>query len=178
MTVRFRRVALLGPSHFTAFSGLASAGVEALATPLGLVPADHELASAAEAFDVVAPEPTAHAREHSLEVQLPFLQVVLGEFTTLALLTGSVTPGAVVDVLDQAIGAPDAIGVISTDLSPYLDYETAGRQDARTAEAITQLRPEDLALALADASGCTARRVRNSSAPMITRPRRQKGSRM
>ena len=141
-----RRVVLLGPSHFTMFDGLASPGVEALATPLGFVPVDHELTSTAEASAVVTPEPTAHAREHSLEVQLPFLQAVLGEFTTLALLTGNVTPDAVADVLDQTIGDPGVIGVISSDLSHYLDYETACRQDARTAEAIAGLRPGDLAM--------------------------------
>ena len=141
-----RQVVLVGPSHFTTFTGLASPGVEALATPLGLVPVDNELTSTAEAFTAVAPEPTVHAREHSLEVQLPFLQVVLGEFTALALLTGNVTPDAVADVLDQTIGAPGVIGVISSDLSHYLSYETACRQDARTAEAITGLRPQDLAV--------------------------------
>ncbi|GMQ94144.1 MAG: AmmeMemoRadiSam system protein B [Acidimicrobiia bacterium] len=140
-----RRVVLLGPSHFAVFAGLATPGAEALATPLGLVPVDRELTSTAEAFAVVAPGPAAHAREHSLEVQLPFLQVALGEFTTLALVTGDVAPEAVAEVLDQAIDAPGVIGVISSDLSHYLDYDTARRRDARTAEAITGLRPEDLA---------------------------------
>jgi hypothetical protein len=140
-----RRVVLLGPSHFVKFAGLATPGVEALATPLGLVPVDRELTSMAEAAAGVAPGPATHAREHSLEVQLPFLQVALGEFTTLALATGDVAPQAVADVLDQTVGAPDVIGVISSDLSHYLDYETACRRDARTATAIAELRPDDLA---------------------------------
>ncbi len=140
-----RRVVLLGPSHFARFAGLATPGVEALATPLGLVPVDREATSTAEALAVVAPGPATHAREHSLEVQLPFLQVALGEFMTLALATGDVAPEAVADVLDQTIDAPGVIGVISSDLSHYLDYETSRRQDARTAEAITGLRPQDLA---------------------------------
>jgi hypothetical protein len=140
-----RRVVLLGPSHFVRFTGLASPGVEALATPLGLVPVDRELTTVAEALAGVAPEPAVHAREHSLEVQLPFLQVVLGGFTTLALATGDVGPHAAADVLDETIDASGVIGVISSDLSHYLDYATASRRDARTAEAIAGLRPDDLA---------------------------------
>lgn len=139
------RVVLVGPSHFTRFAGLASPGVDALATPLGLVPVDRELTSTAEALAVVARAPAVHAREHSLEVQLPFLQVSLGEFTTLALATGDVEPESLADVLDQTIGAPDVLGVISSDLSHYLDYESACRQDARTADAIIGLRPQNLA---------------------------------
>ncbi len=149
-----RRVVLVGPSHFARFAGLATPGIDALVTPLGPVPVDRELTSTAEALIVVAPDPAAHAREHSLEVQLPFLQVVLGEFTTLALATGDVAPEAVTDVLDQTIGAPGVIGVISSDLSHYLDYETACRRDAHTAEAITGLRPQDLTAD--DACGRTA----------------------
>jgi AmmeMemoRadiSam system protein B len=141
-----QRVVLVGPTHFVGFDGMATPGVEFLATPLGLVPVDEESTSTAGDNAVVSRGPAAHAREHSLEVQLPFLQVVLGEFTALALLTGDVTADAVADVLDQTIGASDVIGVISSDLSHYLDYETACRQDARTAEAITGLCPQDLAL--------------------------------
>lgn len=149
-----RRVVVVGPSHFVRFAGLATPGVDALATPLGLVPVDRELTSTAETLAVVAPDPATHAREHSVEVQLPFLQVVLGEFTTLALVTGDVTPEDVADVLDHTISAPGVIGVISSDLSHYLDYDTARRRDAATAEAITDLRPDDLARN--DACGRTA----------------------
>ena len=148
------RVVLVGPSHFVRFAGLATPGVDALATPLGLVPVDHELTSTAEALAVVTRAPAVHVREHSLEVQLPFLQVVLGEFTTLALASGDVEPETLADVLDQTIGDPGVLGVISSDLSHYLDYESACRQDARTADAITGLRPQDLTQN--DACGRTA----------------------
>ena len=94
---------------------------------------------------MVTRDSAVHAREHSLEVQLPFLQVVLGEFTALALATGDVTVDALAEVLDQTIGAPGVLGVISSDLSHYLDYESACRQDARTADAIAGLRPQNLA---------------------------------
>lgn len=138
-----RRVVLVGPSHFMRFTGVATPGVDALATPLGTVRVDRELTATAEMLDVVVPIPAAHAREHSLEVQLPFLQVALGEFSTLALATGDVASEHVADVLDQTIG-PDVIGVVSSDLSHYLDDNTARLRDAGTAEAITRLRPQDL----------------------------------
>lgn len=144
-TATARRVVLLGPSHFMKFAGLATPGVDALATPLGSVLVDRELTATAEALDIVARAPDIHSREHSIEVQLPFLQIVLGEFTTLALATGDVAPEAAADVLDEMMRAPDVISVISSDLSHDLDYGTARRQDSRTAGAITGLRPEDLA---------------------------------
>jgi AmmeMemoRadiSam system protein B len=149
-----RRVVLIGPSHFVAHSGLATPGVDALETPLGEVPIDPELNASARSNPIVVPDPATHAREHSLEVQLPFLQVVLPEFSALALVTGDVEPIAVADVLDEAIAADDVIGIISSDLSHYLDYDTARRRDARTATAITELCPTDLSPD--DACGRTA----------------------
>ena len=144
-THRPRRVVLLGPSHFERFTGLAASGVNALATPLGLVTMDHELSAAAEMFDIVVAAPVAHAREHSLEVQLPLLQIALDEFTVLPLVTGDVAPEAVADVVDHMLDVPDVVAVISSDLSHYLDDNTARRRDAGTAEAIIELRPYDLA---------------------------------
>jgi len=146
------RVVLVGPSHFAGFTGLASTGADALATPLGEVPVDRGSPESADAM--VRPDPVAHAREHSLEVQLPFLQVALGEFEALALLTGEVEPDAVADVLDEAITGDEVIGIVSSDLSHFLDYEQARRRDTRTAAAITELRPTDLSPE--DACGRTA----------------------
>ena len=150
----FRRVVLVGPSHFVAHSGLATPGVDALETPLGEVRVDPELTASAHSNPIVGPDPGAHAREHSLEVQLPFLQVVLPEFSALALVTGHVESDAVADVLDEVLVADDVIGIISSDLSHYLDYDAARRRDARTATAITELRPADLSPD--DACGRTA----------------------
>ena len=137
-------VVLLGPSHFVRFTGLATPGVDALETPLGLVEVDAALAASAGAHSVVVAEPAAHAREHSLEVQLPFLQLALGDFTALPLATGEVTAGATAEVLDELADDPAVLGVISSDLSHYLDHETARRRDAATAQAIVELRIEDL----------------------------------
>ncbi|MFH1331303.1 MAG: AmmeMemoRadiSam system protein B [Actinomycetota bacterium] len=149
-----RRVVLVGPAHFVAPSGLATPGVDALETPLGEVPVDTELTASAHSHPIVGPDPVAHAREHSLEVQLPFLQVVIPEFSVLALVTGNVGPDAAADVLDEVIAADDVIGIVSSDLSHYLDYDAARRRDTRTATAITELRPADLSPG--DACGRTA----------------------
>src|SRR3990170_435178 len=125
-----RRVVLLGPSHFIAFRGIATPGADRLATPLGEVPVDRELTSLAESDPMVAPDSAAHAREHSLEVQLPFLQVVLGEFAVLAMLTGEVTHERAADVLDATTAGGDVVAVISSDLSHYLRYQAARRPGA------------------------------------------------
>ncbi|HAX81685.1 MAG TPA: AmmeMemoRadiSam system protein B [Actinobacteria bacterium] len=139
-----RRVVLLGPSHFVAFSGLATSGADCLATPLGEVPVDGVLTARAELDPLVAPRPAAHAPEHSLEVQLPFLQVALGEFEVLAMLTGEVTHDRAADVLDVSMAGDEVVAVISSDLSHYLPYEAAHRWDARTIAAIVELRAGDL----------------------------------
>jgi hypothetical protein len=141
---KVRRVVLVGPSHFVVFRGIATPGADFLATPLGDVPADHDVAVPTGADPVVAPNPAAHAREHSLEVQLPFLQVVLDEFSALAMLTGTVSPEEMADVLDSVIADEETAGVISSDLSHYLGYEAAHRRDAATIANIEQLRAEDI----------------------------------
>ncbi|MDH3260563.1 MAG: AmmeMemoRadiSam system protein B [Acidimicrobiia bacterium] len=139
-----RRLVVVGPSHFVAFTGLATPGVEGLATPLGVVPVDAELTAIAESRAAAAPNRAAHVREHSVEVQLPFLQEVLGQFAVLALLTGAVEPETVAEVLGELMKAEGVVAVISSDLSHYLDYNAALAQDARTARAIVALHPDDL----------------------------------
>ncbi len=149
-----RCVVLLGPSHFVRFPGLAAPGVDALETPLGIVEVDAALAASAGEHSAVVAGPAAHAREHSLEVQLPFLQVAFGEFSALPLATGDVAAETAAGVLDDLIEDPEVLGVISSDLSHYLDDEAARRRDAATSRAIVELRSEDLAPD--DACGRTA----------------------
>jgi AmmeMemoRadiSam system protein B len=97
--------------------------------------------------------PAAHAREHSLEVQLPFLQVLLDALTIQPMLTGDIRAEEAADVLDDALDEQH-LGFISSDLSHYLPYEEARTRDRRTATAITELRAEDLHRD--DACGATA----------------------
>ena len=151
-----RRFVVIGPSHFVPFSGLATPGVAALATPLGHVPAVFELTSQAEQHPAVIALAEAHSREHSLEVQLPFLQVAVGEFTAVLLAVGEVTPAIAAEVLDGLVTS-GVIGVVSSDLSHYLGYEAARERDNRTAAAIRDLRAD--AIAPGDACGQTAVRA-------------------
>ena len=142
-----RRFLLLGPSHYVGFTGVAASGSDAFQTPLGLVATESR--PPASCTD----NPSAHASEHSLEVQLPFLQVLLDAFTIQPLLTGDIRAEAAADVLDDALD-DHHFGLISSDLSHYLAYEEARTRDRRTASAITHLRAEDLHRG--DACGITA----------------------
>lgn len=141
---RIRRVVLLGPSHYEDFDGLAASEADAFATPLGLVQIDAPGAAAIGALPQVRAFEAAHAPEHCLEVELPFLQAVLDEFTIIPLLAGHVGAGEVAAVLERLWGGPETCVVISSDLSHYLDYPSATRKDRATAEEIQGLRWESL----------------------------------
>jgi AmmeMemoRadiSam system protein B len=137
-----RRVVLLGPAHRVHVSGLAASAAEAFATPLGEVPVDRAAIIGTLRRRHVRIFDAAHATEHSLEVQLPFLQRLLGEFTLVPLAVGAADHAAVADVLDDLWGGPETLIVISSDLSHYYDYDTARRLDGETAAAIESLRPD------------------------------------
>lgn len=134
-----RRIVLLGPAHRVWVRGLALPGAEAFATPLGIVPVDPELAQAALRLPQVTVQPEAHAPEHSLEVELPFLQVLLGEFEVLPLVVGEADAAEVAEVLEAVWGGEETAIVISSDLSHYLSYEEAQRVDEDTAQEILRL---------------------------------------
>jgi AmmeMemoRadiSam system protein B len=142
--VTIARVVLLGPAHRIYVDGLAASSADAFATPLGEIPLDRPAIDALLRRTQVAVIDAAHADEHSLEVQLPFLQRVLGRFRLVPLAVGAATHTAVADVLDELWGAADTLIVISSDLSHYYDYATATRLDADTAAAIEALQPERL----------------------------------
>lgn len=137
-----RGVVLVGPSHFVRFPGLALPSVDRFATPLGEVEIDAKLVSLGGRY--AAPNAAAHAREHSLEVQLPFLQVAVGEFSLLPVLTGDDDPAPASALLDAVLDSERALVVVSSDLSHYEDYATARRLDKAAADAIVSLRPNAL----------------------------------
>ena len=139
-----RRVVLLGPSHRVPLRGLAASTAEVFATPLGDVPVDAEATLAIAHLPQVKRLDAPHEWEHSLEVQLPFLQRVLGEFRLVPISVGEATPDEVAEVLELLWGGRETLVVVSSDLSHYYDYETARRLDARTTRAIEALRPEGL----------------------------------
>jgi AmmeMemoRadiSam system protein B len=140
------RVVLVGPSHRFPFEGLAVTGAEQFRTPLGDLPADRELLERAFACPGVVQSERAHRSEHSLEVQLPFLQRGLGPIRVLAVLCGEVSGAAVARLLDELWGGPETVIVVSSDLSHYLDQATARKIDAVTADAVVSLDPDGISI--------------------------------
>ena len=138
------RVVLLGPAHFVAVRGLATSTAMAFATPLGEVPVDVHSVRQLLALSQVCGSDEAHAMEHSLEVQLPFLQVVLRKFALVPLVAGDATADEVSQVLEMLWGGPETCFVISSDLSHYHDSDTARQQDGATARAIENLRADTI----------------------------------
>lgn len=139
-----QRVVQLGPSHRVGFHGLAASSARWFHTPLGDVPVDRAALEQVLQLPQVQMLDQAHLEEHSLEVHLPFLQRVLGDFSLVPLVVGESAPEQVGEVLEQLWGGPETLIVISSDLSHYLPYDNAREIDARTSEAIAQLRYEDL----------------------------------
>lgn len=172
-----RRVVLMGPVHRVPVRGLAAPTVETFETPLGHVRLDREaLASVADLRQVV-PADRPHEMEHSLEVQLPFLQAVLGDgFRLVPFAVGDATPAEVAQVLERLWGGDETLIVISSDLSHYLPYAQAQQRDGATVQRIlhfaTDLEGDEAcgaaplngALRLAQAKGLAPRLlgVRNS----------------
>ncbi len=136
-----RRVVLIGPAHRVAFAGLAVSAAEAFDTPLGRIPIDQDAVARIATLPGVGTLDQAHAQEHSLEVQLPFLQTVLDEFSLVPLVAGNVAPETVARVLEVLWGGPETLIVISSDLSHYLEYTAAQRMDGLTRAAIERLDP-------------------------------------
>lgn len=149
-----RRVVLLGPSHFVPIPGLALPDTPRFATPLGEVEIDSDGARAALRLPQVRVIPEAHVREHSLEVELPFLQVLLGELKIVPLVVGDASGEEVAEVLERLWGGPETVVVISSDLSHYLDDEEAREADRATAGEIL-----DLAGPLHGRQACGARPI-------------------
>lgn len=133
------RVILIGPAHRVAFAGIGVSTADAFRTPLGDIPLDGAaIAKALTSPGVVALD-EAHREEHSLEVHLPFLQMLLDRFTLVPLVAGNAPDQMVADVLESLWGGRETLIVVSSDLSHYHDYDTASARDRATADAIAQL---------------------------------------
>jgi AmmeMemoRadiSam system protein B len=151
-----RHVMLLGPAHYVPVHGLAVPSAGAFATPLGEIAVDEEMRERLLDQPGVAVDDVAHEPEHSLEVQLPFLQRTLPGTEVLPVIVGRAAPGEVADVLEPWADDPRTILVVSSDLSHYLDYRTARYRDAATAAAIVARRAD----AIQDDDACGSRPVR------------------
>jgi len=126
------RVVLIGPAHRVFVPGLATPGAARLATPLG------EVVVADEARELAA-NPAAHAKEHALEVILPFVQRVCPRARVVPVIGSRATPAEVGALLERYWGGRETLIVISSDLSHYEPYDVGRRRDTRTAERIVAL---------------------------------------
>ena len=131
-----KRVVLIGPAHFVGGRGLALPECDAFETPLGRIALDAAGIAALADLKQVVRSAAAHAQEHSLEVQLPFLQRMLGDFSLVPIAAGTALTEEVVEVIERLWGGPETLIVISTDLSHYHAYEEARRVDGATLERI------------------------------------------
>jgi MEMO1 family protein len=141
---RVTRVVLLGPSHFVRVAGLAVPSVDAFETPLGRVPIDAEAIAKVRSLPQIVVNDAAHAREHSLEVHVPFLQEVLGDFRLVPFAVGEVSAAQIAEVFELLWGGPETFFVVSSDLSHFHDHDTAAHLDSETSRLIESLRFEDL----------------------------------
>lgn len=142
---RIERVILLGPSHRVPFRGIAASRAGFFETPMGHVPVDLQAQTELEAQrpDVVFRD-DAHQWEHGLEVHLPFLQALLNDFRVVPLVVGDASPEEIGTLLDTLWGGPETLIAISSDLSHFMDYDSAVRRDRHTSEAIENLAYEKI----------------------------------
>lgn len=147
---QIHRVLLLGPAHRVGFRGLAAPSVETFRTPLGDIAIDKQAVAALSRLPQVAIRDDAHAQEHSLEVQLPFLQRALGTFELIPLVVGAATADDVAEVIAVMTAEPGTLVVVSSDLSHYHSYEHARALDRQTIDAILALD----STAIADEGAC------------------------
>ncbi len=141
---RIRRVVLLGPAHRAFLRGLAAPRADAFATPLGVVPIERKAIDALIDLPQLTVSDAPHAGEHCLEVQLPFLQRVLGEFRLVPLVVGDASDEDVQEVIERLWGGEETLRIVSSDLSHYHDYAAARQLDAASRRAIEALEPSRL----------------------------------
>jgi AmmeMemoRadiSam system protein B len=140
---------LVGPSHRAAFDGVAVHGHGAWETPLGRVPIDESLAEAIlAAADVAFEDAAVHRDEHSLEMQMPFLQRVVPDLRVVPMMMGTQSRSEVED-LSEALGGAlagreDAVLIASSDLSHYQPATVANRLDAVVVEHVGRFEPDAL----------------------------------
>ena len=141
-------VVMVGPSHHAAFDGVAVYARGAFETPLGRVPVAEDIAGALlAAGPALCDDPEMHRKEHSLEMQLPFLQHVVPDLRLVPLLMGSQSreeADALAGALARVLAGRDVLLVASSDLSHYQPAPVANRLDAEVAECVGRFDPEGL----------------------------------
>jgi hypothetical protein len=138
---RIRRVVAMAPAHRLPFAGLAIPDADEFLTPLGRIPVDREALRTVADLPQVQRLDAAFDGEHALEVHLPFLQEVLLDFRLAPFIVGEASAEEVAEVLDRLWGGDETLIVVSSDLSHYLDYDSAKARDALTTQRIEALDP-------------------------------------
>lgn len=133
---QIERIVLVGPNHRVPVQGIAASSAASFATPMGRVPIDRKAVERACEIRGVEVNDLAHKDEHCLEVHLPFLIEILPSFELVPLLVGHDPENICAQVLQTLWGGPETLIIISSDLSHYLDYDTARAMDQRTCDAI------------------------------------------
>lgn len=141
---KIKRVVLVGASHHVYFKAIAASRADYFSTPLGQVKVDQDAISKISAFTDIKILDEAHFAEHSLEVQLPFLQILLKNFSIIPLLAGVIAPQQIAKSIEALWGGLETLVIISSDLSHYFDYKTAQNLDQKTAQAIIDLNPQNI----------------------------------
>jgi len=137
------RVVVLAPSHRLPFRGIATSSADAFRTPLGDIPVDRQMVDGLDGLPGVQRLDAAFAEEHALEVQLPFLQSVLSDFTLVPLVVGSADSDDVSGVI-EALWSEDTLIVVSSDLSHYHEYHDCQQRDRSTTSRIEQMQAEEI----------------------------------
>ena len=164
------RILLIGPTHRVYLDGLALSGADGFETPLGVVGTDPDLVAALQQSPCVTVRPDVHAEEHSLEVQLPFLQVVAPGVPVVPVAVGAANPTVVADAIEIALRLPGTLLLVSTDLSHYHPYDDAAALDADTIERIMALDraiPPERACGAYPLNGALVAAQRHSWAPEL-----------
>ncbi len=129
---KIHNVILLGPSHYVGIKGAALSKDDSFETPLGQVPVNKEISAKLAALPGFGYNNAAHAKEHSLEVQLPFLQKVLKDFAIVPIVYGNADPAEIARALEPYLKSENTLLVVSADLSHYYAYEDAQNLDGQT----------------------------------------------
>lgn len=155
----FQTVIVIGPSHHVAFPGVATFNCSGFGTPFGAIPLDNQLmADLMKREPRIKDYPSAFAEEHSIEMQLPFLQTVLPGFKLVPLLMGEhdfATGKWLADAIIDTVKGKSVLIVASSDLSHYHSYNTAKEMDGLLLEKLRGMAPESLADCL-DSGKCEA----------------------
>ncbi len=139
---KIKKVVIVGPCHRVWLRGTAIPNDEYFATPFGKIPVDKESLSKIIALDQVSVSDIPHENEHSIEVQLPFLQKILFDFKIVPLVYGNIDENELAEVIETLWGGEETIIIVSSDLSHFLDYDSAVICDKKTSDAVENLMPE------------------------------------